>query len=484
MKRVIFLIPFFIFAQKSNVAILQFEAANISVAEVGILTDRLSTELVNLGSFTVVERSQMEEVLKEQGLQQSGCTTSECAVEVGFLLGVDKMITGSIGRIGSLYTLSARIIDVETGAILRQVSLDVSGTIEKVLTQTMAEIASQLSGTTPVPAGPKIAFGSVSFTSSEANVIIIDGQEQGTVPLVINNLPPGNYEFVARKTGYRDLTQEFSIKSNEQTTVDIVLEFAEGFLEVIAARQTQKFDLYIAGGVYQGINSKKMGLPAGDYPYTIKEFGYADLNNTITVLDRETVTLTANNQPLMVPITFQIYPQSSVLMLNGQLVDTNNFELPFGSSNDLSVKAPKFIGSKESFSVNNTEAIDLSIKLLPKSKNKAILNSLLFPGYGQYYYESKTKALLFSITAASLTALLTSTYTTYQDENSLVSQYQLDYQNATTIGDIESTWQTYQNQANQVNDLQAQLLIYGGALGATWIINVVDALLFNGLEND
>ena len=485
MRRLIFLLPLFLFAQKSNVAILQFDAANISEAEVGILTDRLSTELVKLGSFTVVERSQMEEVLKEQGLQQSGCTTSECAVEVGFLLGVDKMITGSIGRIGSLFTLSARIIDVETGEILRQVSLDVSGTIEKVLTQTMAEIASQLSGTTPVPAGPKIAFGSVSFTSSEANVIIIiNGEEQGTVPLVINNLPPGNYEFVARKTGYRDLAQEFSIKSNEQTTVDIVLEFAEGFLEVKAARQTQKFDLYIADGVYQGINSKKMGLPAGDYAYTIKEFGYADLNNTITVMDRETVTLTANTQPLMVPITFQIYPKSSVLMLNGQLVDTNNFEVPFGSSNDLSVKAPKYLGSKESFSVNNTEAIDLSIKLLPKSKNKAILNSLLFPGYGQYYYESKTKALLFSITAASLTALLTSTYTTYQDDNSLVSQYQLDYQNATTIGDIESTWQTYQNQANQVNDLQAQLLIYGGALGATWIINVVDALLFNGLEND
>ena len=146
MRRLIFLLPLFLFAQKSNVAILQFDAANITEAEVGILTDRLSTELVKLGSFTVVERAQMEEVLKEQGLQQSGCTTSECAVEVGALLGVDKMITGSIGRIGSLFTLSARIIDVETGEILRQVSLDVSGTIEKVLTHTMAEVASQLSG--------------------------------------------------------------------------------------------------------------------------------------------------------------------------------------------------------------------------------------------------------------------------------------------------------------------------------------------------
>ena len=415
LRRLIFLLPLFLFAQKSNVAILQFDAANITEAEVGILTDRLSTELVKLGSFTVVERAQMEEVLKEQGLQQSGCTTSECAVEVGALLGVDKMITGSIGRIGSLFTLSARIIDVETGEILKQVSLDVSGTIETVLTNTMGEVAFQLS-----------AF---------------------------------------QLSGFK-------------------LEIAEGFLEVNVSRKTQKFDLYIADEVYTEISSKKMGLPAGDYTYTIKEFGYADLTNTITILDKQTVTLIANNQPLMVPITFQIYPKSSVLMLNGQLVDTDNFEVPFGSSNNLSVKAPKYLGSKESFTVNNTEAIDLSINLLPKTKEKALVRSILFPGLGQQYYESKNKALLFSITAASLTALLTSTYTTYQDENYLVDQYQLDYRNAISATDIESTWDTYQNQANQVNDLQAQLLIYGGALGATWIINIVDALLFNGLEND
>ena len=81
-------------------------------------------------------------------------------------------------------------------------------------------------------------------------------------------------------------------------------------------------------------------------------------------------------------------------------------------------------------------------------------------------------------------ALLANTYTTYQDENSLVSQYQLDYQNATTTGDIEITWQTYQSQVSTVNDLQSQILMYGATLGATWVINVLDALLFNGLKGD
>ena len=147
MRRLIFLLPLFLFAQKSNVAILQFDAANISKAEVGILTDRLSTELVKLGSFTVVERAQMEEVLKEQGLQQSGCTTSECAVEVGALLGVDKMITGSIGRIGSLFTLSARIIDVESGKILKSANYDHIGDVGQLLIKGMKDLAYELTGT-------------------------------------------------------------------------------------------------------------------------------------------------------------------------------------------------------------------------------------------------------------------------------------------------------------------------------------------------
>ena len=46
-------------------------------------------------------------MLKEQGFQQSGCVSSECAVEAGKLLGVDQIVTGSIGKIGSYYTVSA-----------------------------------------------------------------------------------------------------------------------------------------------------------------------------------------------------------------------------------------------------------------------------------------------------------------------------------------------------------------------------------------
>ena len=56
--------------------------------ESATLTDRLQSEMVNTNAIIMVERNQMEEILNEQGFQQSGCTSAECAAEVGALLGV------------------------------------------------------------------------------------------------------------------------------------------------------------------------------------------------------------------------------------------------------------------------------------------------------------------------------------------------------------------------------------------------------------
>jgi len=131
-------------SQIITVAVLEFDGANITKGELKILADRLSSEIFKLGEYTVVERSLMDEILSEQGFQQSGCTTTDCAVEVGALLGVQKMVTGSIGKIGNLYTVTAKSINVESGKIDNQISLDVSGTIEILLTETMSEVSSRL----------------------------------------------------------------------------------------------------------------------------------------------------------------------------------------------------------------------------------------------------------------------------------------------------------------------------------------------------
>ena len=78
-----------------TVAILDFEARGINSLEAATLTDRFTSEMVKTRAVRLVERNMVDEILTEQGFQQSGCTSDECAVQVGALLGVqfyDKWI--------------------------------------------------------------------------------------------------------------------------------------------------------------------------------------------------------------------------------------------------------------------------------------------------------------------------------------------------------------------------------------------------------
>ena len=74
--------------QSTTIAVLEFEGKGVSQSDASNLTDRLRDELFKTGTYVVLERGKMEEVLKEQGLQQTGICDTECAVEVGRLLGV------------------------------------------------------------------------------------------------------------------------------------------------------------------------------------------------------------------------------------------------------------------------------------------------------------------------------------------------------------------------------------------------------------
>ena len=121
-------------AGKETVAILDFEGRGINQMEAQTLTDRLMSEMVNTDAVIMVERNQMEELMNEQGFQQSGCTTSECAAEVGALLGVQNMVSGSFGKLGNSYTIDAKLFSVSTGGTIRSVSKTYKGEVDGLLT--------------------------------------------------------------------------------------------------------------------------------------------------------------------------------------------------------------------------------------------------------------------------------------------------------------------------------------------------------------
>ena len=52
---------------------------------------------------------------------------------------------------------------------------------------------------------------------------------------------------------------------------------------------------------------------------------------------------------------------------------------------------------------------------------------------------------------------------------------------ATTADGINQTWNLYSSQADKVNDVKSQLIIYSGTLVVSWMAGIVDAMI-SGLK--
>ena len=129
---------------KTNVAILDLAATGVSETEAMSLTNRVRNELFQTDRFTIVERERVDEVFAEQGLQQSGCTTSECIVAMGQILNAELMIAGSVDKLGRLYTIHLRMIDVESGEVVAIAKADHKGDIETVALESAGAVVQKL----------------------------------------------------------------------------------------------------------------------------------------------------------------------------------------------------------------------------------------------------------------------------------------------------------------------------------------------------
>jgi curli biogenesis system outer membrane secretion channel CsgG len=97
--------------------------------------DELTTQLVQSGKYTVIERAQLDAILQEQNLGASGAVTAATAAKVGKLLGAQLILTGSITQfsiqrtsvgfrgVGGSYSnaeskMDVRLVNTETGEVL------------------------------------------------------------------------------------------------------------------------------------------------------------------------------------------------------------------------------------------------------------------------------------------------------------------------------------------------------------------------------
>jgi hypothetical protein len=130
---------------KHLIALCDLTGEGMDSLEAKTISDRLWSELVNSQQFRVMEHGEMESILKKQRFQQNGaCADQACFVKMGKILGVKRIIAGTVINMDNTYTISSWVINVTTDEIEFSVTADCKCRISELLTETVPSIAQQI----------------------------------------------------------------------------------------------------------------------------------------------------------------------------------------------------------------------------------------------------------------------------------------------------------------------------------------------------
>jgi len=107
--------------KKTKIAVLDFQmqGEQTSAKDMGkIVAEWLITGLVETGRFDVIERRLLEKLLEEQKLGVTGAIDPNSAAQLGKILGVRIIVSGTVTSLEGYTEINARLINVDSASII------------------------------------------------------------------------------------------------------------------------------------------------------------------------------------------------------------------------------------------------------------------------------------------------------------------------------------------------------------------------------
>ncbi|MFH0775720.1 MAG: FlgO family outer membrane protein [bacterium] len=143
--------------KKTTIAIVDFTDLTGNVSNLGrYLSEELITRLKKTGKFNVIERNLLNKVIEEQKLSLTKLIDPGSAKQLGRILGVDAIVSGTIGDLVKQLKVNARIIGTEKGDVLAvaQTAINKNEAVKKLMEEGVkgASTAQEEAKTTSTPA--------------------------------------------------------------------------------------------------------------------------------------------------------------------------------------------------------------------------------------------------------------------------------------------------------------------------------------------
>lgn len=157
--------------QKKTIAVIEFSDLEGNVNNFGrFISEELITRLYQTKKFKVIERQLLNKVMAEHKLSMTGIIDAASAKELGRILGVDAICSGTITNLAQSLRVNARIIDTETGEIFAVASTSIFKDESVIGLMSSGAAGSRKEGVAPSSARPTAKkAGASSVQKVEAN---------------------------------------------------------------------------------------------------------------------------------------------------------------------------------------------------------------------------------------------------------------------------------------------------------------------------
>ncbi len=132
--------------RKTKVVVLPLLAlGGVTTDTVQLLGDALAGELRRRAGVSVLTQADVSALLGvEKTRQMLGCSESGCMAEIGGALGADRVIHGSLGRVGASLIVNLSALEPRRGAAVASVSQRLRGADDEVLLDALPAVADAL----------------------------------------------------------------------------------------------------------------------------------------------------------------------------------------------------------------------------------------------------------------------------------------------------------------------------------------------------
>ncbi|MCP4134096.1 MAG: hypothetical protein GY754_24200, partial [bacterium] len=127
--------------KKKTIAVMKIRANNCPAPLAMAVQDMLAGKIFKINFFSLLERSQVGQIINENNFDEDKCDDSECAVKLGQILSADKIVMGSISKLNT-YRIEIRVINIAD----RKVDISIPAEVEreKDFEETVAKIVQDI----------------------------------------------------------------------------------------------------------------------------------------------------------------------------------------------------------------------------------------------------------------------------------------------------------------------------------------------------